>query len=250
MKVVYLIAALCCFLTVALAEVEKVPILQRRITDFTGTLSPSQIRSLEHKLSAFEDSSSNQIVVVVVPTSGEETIEQYSLRVAEANKLGKKGRDNGILLLIAKEDRALRFEVGYGLEGRMPDAVCDQIIRRVIIPEFRDGNFYEGIDAGIDAAIAATRGEFTGDGGKEKRNQKGFPVSLIVIITLLMIMFNVLRSRRRYIGSGGHWGGFGGGGFGGGGFSSGGFGGGSFGGGGGFSGGGGSFGGGGASGRW
>lgn len=218
----------------------------QRCTDLTETLRPEELRALNDKLRRFEEETSNQIVVLMVRTAGEESIEQYALRAAEANKLGRKGRDNGVLLLVAKDDRDMRIEVGYGLEGALPDAVCDQITRRIIVPSFREGNYYAGIDAGVEGIMAATRGEFKGDGKQGTSRKRSLPLFLVILIMIIAFFFNGFRGRRRYIGSGGSWGGIGGGGFGGGGFS----GGGGFGGGGGFSGGGGSFGGGGSSGSW
>jgi uncharacterized protein len=169
------------------------------------------------------------------------------MRVAEKNKFGTKGRDNGILIIIAKEDRAIRIEVGYGLEGVLTDALSDQIIRQVIAPRFRRGEYAAGIGEGVDAIMAATKGEFKGSPGRNRDAGRYVPVVFVLLFVLFGILSRIIRGgRRQYVGSGGYrtigpwFGGFGGGGFGGGGF----------GGGGGFSGGGGSFGGGGASGSW
>lgn len=237
------------------ARGQSVPEIHQHITDLSGTLSTGDTRDIEEKLSQFERATSNQIVVLMIPTTNGESIEAYSLAVAEKNKVGKKGRDNGVLLLIAKEDRKMRIDVGYGLEGPLPDAIADQIIRHVITPQFRSGDFAGGIDAGVDAIMAATKGEFKGE--PEKKRTPFSPIGLFIGFIVLSIFLRLISgSRRHYLGSRGYtsrggwwWGGFGGGGFGGGGgFSGGSFGGG--GGGGGFSGGGGSFGGGGASGSW
>lgn len=239
---------LLCLLAAALAAAgtEPAPVVRERCTDLTGTLTPDQLRALNEKLLRFEQETSNQVVVLMVPTTGEEVIEDFTLRVAEANKLGRKGRDNGVLLLVAKDDRAMRIEVGYGLEGALPDAISNQIIRRVIAPSFRDGDYYAGLDAGVDGIIAATKGEFQGDGRGGNSGKRSVPLILVILIMIIAsVIGSGFRRRRHYIGSGGYWGGFGGGGFGGGGF-----GGGGFGGGGGFSGGGGGFGGGGSSGSW
>lgn len=247
-----LVLACAAALVLTAGRAQDVPVVAQRFTDLSGSIRPDELRALNEKLQRFEEETSNQIVVLMVPTSGEEEIEQYALRVAEANKLGKKGRDNGVLFLIAKGDRKVRIEVGYGLEGALPDATSNQIIRNIVIPRFREGAYYEGIDAGVDGIIAATKGEFQGDGASGKRKRKSLPVVFISIMIILMFFIgSIFRSRRHHVGPGSFWGGFGGGGFGGGtmgGFGGGG--GGSFGGGGGFSGGGGSFGGGGSSGSW
>lgn len=140
------------------AEV-AVPPLAARVTDLTGTLSPSQRGALEQELRAFETRKGSQIAVLIVPTTQPEVIEQYALRVAEAWKLGRKGVDDGVLLLIAKDDRALRIEVGYGLEGAIPDAVANRVIDEIIVPFFKQGDFYGGIQAGISRLIRLVDGE-------------------------------------------------------------------------------------------
>jgi uncharacterized protein len=140
------------------AEV-AVPPLKARVTDLTGTLAPSQRDTLERELQAFESRKGSQIAVLIVPTTQPEAIEQYSIRVAEAWKLGRKGIDDGVLLLVAKDDRELRIEVGYGLEGVIPDAVAKRVISEIIIPYFKQGDFYGGIHAGVSRLIRLVDGE-------------------------------------------------------------------------------------------
>ena len=213
--------------------------LERRITDRTGILTRSELEALERKLAEFEQATSTQVVVLIVGTTGNQPIEEAAIAVAEANGIGKKEKNNGILLLIAKNDRQMRIEVGYGLEGAVTDALAGQIIRREIIPRFREGNYFAGIDAGIDAIIKATRNEY-----KAEKNKDTSPVHVVPLLMIIFVIVFLARGGRRYRRS--PWGmgppfysGWGGGSSGGGGF-----------GGGGFSGGGGSFGGGGASGKW
>ena len=218
--------------------------LTRRVTDLTQTLTPSEVTALETKLKSFEDSTSTQVVVVMVSSIGESTIEEAALQVAEVNGIGRKGKDNGVLLFVAKDDRQMRIEVGYGLEGTLPDALAGQIIRKEITPWFRQGDFHAGIDAGITAIMAATRNEYKAD---EPPSDTPFPFLIVLFILLFMLM---MWRRKKFLGGGGtpiffpggiprsgswHSGGWSGGGGGSGG---------------GFSGGGGSFGGGGASGSW
>jgi len=136
-----------------------VPPLKGRVTDLTGTLKPEQAVSLEQLLQSFEARKGSQIAVLIVPTTAPETIEQYSLRVAEQWKIGRKKVDDGAILVVAKNDRALRIEVGYGLEGALNDATANRIIREVIVPRFREGDFYGGINAGIDRMIRVIDGE-------------------------------------------------------------------------------------------
>lgn len=140
------------------AEV-AVPPLTARVTDLTGTLTPSQRDALEQELRTFETRKGSQIAVLIVPTTLPEAIEQYSLRVAETWKLGRKGIDDGALLLVAKDDRALRIEVGYGLEGVIPDAVANRVIDEIIVPFFKQGDFYGGIQAGVSRLTRLVDGE-------------------------------------------------------------------------------------------
>ena len=218
-----------------------VPPIDGRVTDRAGILSADAKARIEAKLAALETSDSTQIAVLTVPTLEGDSIEEFSLRVAEGWKLGQKKLDNGALLVIAKEDRKLRIEVGYGLEGKLTDALSGRIIRQVIVPRFRDNDFAGGVEAGVDAMIAATKGEF-----KAEEKRLAIPEQFVpFIFVLFFILIMILRSRGgggpgRFNRSSSYYrtGGFGGGGFGGG--SSGG----------GFSGGGGGFGGGGSSGGW
>ena len=130
-----------------------------RVTDQTGTLGAEQKASIERMLEAFEARKGSQIAVLMVPTTKGEAIEQYALRVAETWKLGRKGVDDGALLAIAKDDRALRIEVGYGLEGALNDATAKRIVAEVITPRFREGDFFGGISAGVDRMIKVIDGE-------------------------------------------------------------------------------------------
>lgn len=233
------------------AELE-IPILKNYVTDKTNTLSFNQIQDLEYRLRTYEDTTSNQIVILMISSLDGEDLFDYSQRVAETNKIGQKGKDNGILILVVKDDRKIRIEVGYGLEGVVPDAVASSIIRNIMIPYFKSGNYYGGLLKGIETLQDAIAGTYQAD--EEKISAKNFVTPLVLLIFLLIFFSIISRIKGTSRGgwvyrSGGWysypsrrsgWGGFGG--FGG-------FGGGSFGGGG-FSGGGGSFGGGGASGSW
>ncbi len=140
-------------------SLQPVPPLASRVTDLTGTLAPADRASLEEKLAAFEAKKGAQIAVLVVPTTQPEAIEQYSIRVVDAWKLGREKPDDGALLLVAMQDRALRIEVGRGLEGAMTDLVSNRIIDETITPRFREGDFAGGISAGVDRMIAVVDGE-------------------------------------------------------------------------------------------
>ena len=135
------------------------PALTARVTDLTGTLAPQQRRDLETRLAAFEQTKGSQIAVVIVPTTRPETIEQYGIRIADAWKLGRGGVDDGLIILMAKNDRTLRIEVGRGLEGVIPDAVANRIIEDVMVPYFRQGDFHGGLSAGIDRLTRLIDGE-------------------------------------------------------------------------------------------
>jgi uncharacterized protein len=143
---------------------QPVPPLTTRVTDLTGTLTAEQQTALEQKLAAFEARKGSQLAVLIVPTTRPEEIEQYSIRVVDKWKLGRgavggKKVDDGALLLVAKNDHRVRIEVGYGLEGVLTDALSNRIISETIAPAFREGNFYEGIDAGLGQMMKLIEGE-------------------------------------------------------------------------------------------
>jgi uncharacterized protein len=136
-----------------------VPPLRARVNDLAGLLSQEQASRLEDQLAQFEQETSHQVAVLTIPTLDGEDIEGFSIRVAENWKMGHKGNDNGVILLIARDDRKLRIEVGYGLEGVLPDAIANRIIQEVIVPRFRDRDFPGGIESGASAIIQTIRGE-------------------------------------------------------------------------------------------
>jgi uncharacterized protein len=138
---------------------QPIPKLTARVTDLTGTLTAEQQTALEQKLAAFESAKGSQLAVVLVPATQPEQIEQYSIRVVEQWKLGRQKVDDGALLIIAKNDHRVRIEVGYGLEGVLTDAMCNRIISETIRPAFRQGNYYGGIDAGLDQMMKLIEGE-------------------------------------------------------------------------------------------
>jgi uncharacterized protein len=147
-----------CWTFPALADV-AVPPLTGRVVDKTATLSSSDIVSLDRTLKDFEARKGSQVAVLIVPTTQPETIEQYSLRVAEAWKIGRKKVDDGAILVVAKDDRKLRIEVGYGLEGALTDATAKRIIDEVVTPKFRSGDFAGGISDGVNRILRVVDGE-------------------------------------------------------------------------------------------
>lgn len=226
---------------------------QELVNDFTGTLTPDQKQALENKLVQLDDSSSTQVSVVIVKTTGGYSISEYNQELGRAWGVGDKRFNNGVVLLIAKEDRKLDIAVGYGLEGRLTDYTSQHIIDDIIVPNFKGDDYYRGIDQGTDAIIKAVKGEYNAP--RTKKGSGLSPFKIIFIIIIIIVFLSVVSggnsgggtfmSRRGSRGIPGPWiwptGG--GGSSGGGGWSGGG--------GGGFGGfGGGSFGGGGASGSW
>ncbi len=228
----------------------EIPKLNHYCNDFTNTLSRTQQLSIEKALRDFEDKTSNQIVFLMINTLDGYPIEEYTIEVAEKNKIGTKEHDNGVLFVVVKKDRKMRIEVGYGLEGALTDALASSILRNEVRPYFKRGDYFNGIAAGLTAIMKATVGEYKNTKKKRVPEEEG-DFSIVNLIFFFIILFFLLGGRGgRGGGSGVGWfllgtmlgggsrGGYGGGSFGGGG----GFGG--------FSGGGGSFGGGGASGGW
>lgn len=265
-----------------------IPPLKARVTDLTGTFTESQTRALENRLRDFERVKGSQIAVLMLPSTEPETIEQYSIRLAEAWKIGRAKIDDGAILVVAKNDRRLRIEVGRGLEGPIPDGIAKRVIAEVITPHFRNADFYGGVSAGVDALMKLIEGEPLPAPKAQSAPERGgeaFTELVVVFLVVFLFLGGVLaKVLGRLPGAGVTAGivgfvawmiagalavaifaavfaflvtlivsasGFRRGGWGGGGWSSGGWpGGGGFGGGGGFSGGGGGFSGGGASGGW
>jgi uncharacterized protein len=168
-----LLALMLCWAFAALADV-AVPPLTGRVVDKTATLSSSDIASLDKTLKDFEARKGSQVAVLIVPTTQPETIEQYSLRVAEAWKIGRRKIDDGAILVVAKDDRKLRIEVGYGLEGALTDATSKRIIDEVITPKFRSGDFAGGISDGVSRILRVVDGEPLPAPAQRPRQNPGF----------------------------------------------------------------------------
>jgi uncharacterized protein len=249
--------ALCVQLP-AVAHARDVPALSAHVNDTAGMLSPDERARLEQKLADYEHQTGRQFALLTIDSLDGDDLEGFSIRVAEAWKLGQKGQDNGLVLLVVKNDHKLRIEVGYGLEGNVTDAFSSRVIRNLLVPAMRAGTVASGIDQAFDALTAKAAGEDVPQSALKDHSadqpDSGAPNVIAWLVLLLFLapvliplfLFRTAIGRR---GRGGFWGGgFGGGGVGGGGFGGGGGGGGFSGGG--FSGGGGGFGGGGSSGSW
>jgi uncharacterized protein len=163
-----------------------VPPLQARVTDLTGTLSASQARTLDSQLRDFERAKGSQIAVLMLPSTQPETIEEYSIRVAEAWKIGRATIDDGVILVVAKDDRKLRIEVGRGLEGAVPDALAKRIVSEIIAPHFKSGDFFGGIAAGTDALMKLIEGEDLP--APQPRPGAGGPIDFQTVIWLFVAL--------------------------------------------------------------
>ena len=251
----FLLPILLLLASVSMGQIEKVippqPVPARLVVDLTGTLAPDQRDALEAKLVAYDDTTSNQIAVVIIPTTGDYDISEVAYMIGRKWGVGNKEFNNGIVFLVAKNDRKVFIATGYGLEGAIPDITAKRIIENEVVPNFRGNDYYRGIDFGVDALILAAAGEYEAPAGYGNRGRKGTGGNLLgLIIIFLIILFILSRinrggggafmSRRGYRnwtgpstmwfppsggggsgwgggGGGGGFGGFGGGGFGGGG---------------------------------
>ncbi|HXX82857.1 MAG TPA: TPM domain-containing protein [Casimicrobiaceae bacterium] len=186
-------------------EVQKdglrpIPPLTSPVTDLTGTLSAAERQALDSKLRNWEARTTNQLVVLMVPTTVPESIEDYSIRVADAWKIGQKGKDNGAIFLIAKDDKRMRIEVGYGFEGVLTDVTSRRIIGETVAPYFKQGQFAAGIDAGVDRIMAIVdKGEPLAPVGKtDGRAQRGggfdFGTLLVILLVAVPVVGALLRS--------------------------------------------------------
>jgi len=260
MRAAFCLVAWLAFSAAVLAADTPPPRPTKYFNDYAGMVSAQTAARLERTLEDYEKQTSSQILVAIFPKLPENSaLEDFTIRAADAWKPGQKGKDNGAILFIFRDDRKMRIEVGYGLEGPIPDSVAASIINNEITPRFRARDFDGGVSAGVTALLQAARGEYKGTGttvaSRGRRGTRGIPFTYIFLLILLILLSSGFhrrgtvfhRRRRNYWGGGwGTIGGLGGGGgsWGGGGGSWGG------GGGGGFSSGGGGFGGGGASGGW
>ena len=180
------------------AEVPIPPVA--RVTDLTATLAPDAVAAIDAKAADLERRKGSQVAVLLVPTTAPETVEQYALRVAETWKLGRKGVDDGVLLVVAKDDRALRIEVGYGLEGALNDAISKRIVSDVIVPRFKAGDFAGGVTAGMDAIVGIIDGEPLPAaaprprGGSEPGVLQNLEGYFVVGFILVVVVGGILRS--------------------------------------------------------
>jgi uncharacterized protein len=200
-RILLLVALFWTVLDSAVAFALNVPPLRARVNDLAGMLSPQDAQSLEQRLASFERDTGHQIAVLTVPSLEGDAIEDFSIRVAEAWKIGQKGFDNGAILVIAQKDKKLRIEVGYGLEGVLPDAIASRIIREVIVPRFRDGDFSAGIVTGVNAILQVTKGEPIPETARRANGQRaaqGGSLGTILMITAMLALFIGMTQKRLF----------------------------------------------------
>lgn len=185
-------------------NVPEKPSPARFVNDYAQLLGEGERATLEQKLYNYQDSTSNQMVIVTVPSLEGYDIESYSIALASKWGIGQKGKNNGVLLLVAPAEHKMRIEVGYGLEGVLPDAVCKQIIREVMKPRFKENNFYAGLDQATDHLIKYASGEFKAD-PKDNKPSVGVGALLFIGFVFLIIIFifisNFRQARQSHIGS-------------------------------------------------
>jgi uncharacterized protein len=194
-----LILALLMFLPLPAWSLD-VPQLTGRVNDYAGMLSPETKTVLEQKLAGFERDQSTQVVVLTIPSLQGDILEQFAIRVAEQWKPGQKGKDNGVLLILAKDERKVRIEVGMGLQGVLPDITASHIIRDVMRPYLKDNNYDQGISAGVDAIMAATKGEFKASPQDAARKSHRTSPSAITLFLLAAVAALILGTFSRYLG--------------------------------------------------
>jgi uncharacterized protein len=202
MRAARLGAVLLLFLVQGARAEVVVPALTGRVMDLTGTLSGGAVAGIESKLADFQKSKGSQIVVLIVPTTQPEEIEQFSIRVADAWKIGRKGTNDGIILLVAKDDRRVRIEVGQGLEGAVPDAIANRIVDENITPHFKSGDYDGGVQAGVDKLIGVVNGEPLPEPDRKWEHNSGIgnllPVLLVVVFVASRFLSAILG---RFVGS-------------------------------------------------
>lgn len=182
---------LICCICLTTFSWSQIPIPQkpsppRLVNDYTGTLTQEQVEALEQKLVAYDDSTSNQIAVVIIPSTNDYPISDVALGILRQWQVGTTKNNNGVVLLVAKEDRDLWISTGYGLEGAIPDITAKNIIENSILPQFRNENYYGGINAGVDDMIRAAAGEYKASGKRSGKKDKGIGLGRIVFFLVLL----------------------------------------------------------------
>ncbi len=168
------------------------------VNDYTGTLSSSELNALEDKLVAFDKSTSSQIAVVIIKTLDGYDVSQYGVELAEKWGIGRKGKNNGVIVLVAMDDHKMAIETGYGMEGALPDAIAKRIIENDMKPSFKQGNYYEGLTKATDNIIAYTKGEYKADSKDHGEAPFPFFIIFIVIGVIALVFFAKVREAQQY----------------------------------------------------
>jgi uncharacterized protein len=179
---VEILLVLILFFLASAGNALDVPKLQGYVNDYAGMISPEAKGELERELAAFEKTDSTQIVILTVPSLEGAEIEDFGIRVADSWKIGQKGKDNGVIFIVAKQDRKMRIEVGMGLEGRLTDLLAGRIIDLVVKPRFKRGDYDGGFISGVSALIDATRGEFKSEGGHARQGRERYSRAFTLVI--------------------------------------------------------------------
>lgn len=178
------------------AEFPASPVPFRYVNDYTATLSENDRKVLENKLIQFSKETSSQVAVVIVPTTGDYDISQYTFELGDKWGVGRKEHKNGVLFLVAKNDRKVFIATGQGLEGVLPDAFLSQLIRQIILPNFKQGQYAAGIDQALDYIIAASKGEFAPQPEEETSSFEDYIPFIMVCLFILFVLFGELSWRR------------------------------------------------------
>lgn len=182
--------------TAMAADFPPSPTPFRYVNDYTATLSADEAAVLEHKLIQFSQETSSQIAVVIVPTTGEYETSQYAFELGDKWGVGRKAHKNGVLFLVAKNDRKVFIATGQGLEGALPDAFLSQLIRQIVLPNFKQGQYAVGIDQALDYIIAAAKGEFAPQPKEDSHSFEDYIPFIMVCIFILFVLFGELSWRR------------------------------------------------------
>ncbi|MBP7737481.1 MAG: TPM domain-containing protein [Spirochaetes bacterium] len=200
-KSIVRLLALACLVALPLGALGlDVPVLKARVNDYANMLSHATVSSLEEKLADFERKESTQIAVLTIPSLQGEVIEEFSMKVAEKWKIGQKKLDNGVILLIAKEDRKLRIEVGYGLEGKLTDLRAGRIIDRIITPSFKAGDYDKGVTDGVNAIMETVRGEYSAVDARAAEKEGSDPSSMITPMIFVLFFIGIIGKIKRILG--------------------------------------------------
>jgi uncharacterized protein len=179
----------CALALPAAAQALDVPPLKARVNDYAGMLSSQTVQALESELAALERTDSTQVAVLTITSLEGEVLEEFSIKVAEKWKIGQKGLDNGAILLVARNDRKIRIEVGRGLEGTLTDLMAGRIIRSEIIPKFKEGDYSGGIEAGVHAMVAAVKGEYSmTQKPREEKGDESSPLFMVLVVAFILAM--------------------------------------------------------------